>query len=322
MTTTAKNKYGPTDPLNRDSDNDGAIDGGESNIYPDTPIDIDGDGVSDSGKTVDLNGDGIIEMGEENYYETPPGEVTYFLDIFAVADQEYRDYYNRWWDKDNYKNWINRSVDGASVYFMDEFDIKLKVVEISEDVWNSDDALDTHDIYRLLEDGMTEYHWINDKKGMDTLMAFTGKDPNYEGVASKVNKTVVVQIPEISDPQINSYVVGIKLLGKWPNIPDDITNYGVQYYWDSYLIQHEVSHVFGAHDYGPYPKREKDEITGDKLARIYSIMDKTKPSEDFDGFYDEHWGNIYFTHKWNPESIQIINSSKIDMTNGGFSQIE
>ena len=100
--TTTKNKYGLTDPKNRDMDGDGAIDGGESNIYPDTPIDIDGDGVSDSGKTMDLNGDGIIEMGEENYYETPPGEVTYFLDIFAVADQEYRDYYSRWWNDDNY----------------------------------------------------------------------------------------------------------------------------------------------------------------------------------------------------------------------------
>ncbi|MDF1532213.1 MAG: hypothetical protein P1P72_07860 [ANME-2 cluster archaeon] len=52
------NPYGPTNLTNRDSDNDGAIDGGESNVYPSTPIDIDGDGVVDSGKQMDLNDDG------------------------------------------------------------------------------------------------------------------------------------------------------------------------------------------------------------------------------------------------------------------------
>ena len=72
------NEYGANDPLNRDSDFDKAIDGGESNIYPGTPVDIDDDCVINSGKTMDLNGDGIIEMGKENYYDTPPDEVTYF----------------------------------------------------------------------------------------------------------------------------------------------------------------------------------------------------------------------------------------------------
>ncbi|MCK5641962.1 MAG: hypothetical protein KAJ19_14255, partial [Gammaproteobacteria bacterium] len=42
------NEYGATDPLNRDSDFDKAIDGGESNIYPGKPIDIDGETVSNS----------------------------------------------------------------------------------------------------------------------------------------------------------------------------------------------------------------------------------------------------------------------------------
>ena len=35
-----------------DSDFDKAIDGGESNIYPGKPVDIDGDGVIDLGKTI------------------------------------------------------------------------------------------------------------------------------------------------------------------------------------------------------------------------------------------------------------------------------
>ena len=129
-------------------------------IYPHTPIDIDGDGVSDSGKTMDLNGDGIIEMGEENYYETPPDEYTYFLDIFAVADQEYRDYYSRWWDNENYNNWMNFSLDGTNMYFMEEFEVKLKVVEISEDIWESDDAIPKDQLSVLLSDAIDDFYWV------------------------------------------------------------------------------------------------------------------------------------------------------------------
>ncbi|MDW7777390.1 MAG: hypothetical protein SCH39_13795, partial [Methanosarcinales archaeon] len=55
ITNLSINKYGYTDPKNNDTDGDGAIDGGESNVYPSTPIDIDGDGVVDSGKQMDLN---------------------------------------------------------------------------------------------------------------------------------------------------------------------------------------------------------------------------------------------------------------------------
>ncbi|MCL7414407.1 MAG: hypothetical protein M8353_12495, partial [ANME-2 cluster archaeon] len=151
--------YGSTDPLNRDSDNDGAIDGGESNVYPGQYLDIDNDGVIDSGKQIDLNGDGYIEMGEENYYETSPNNVTYFLDIFAVADQEFRNHYWLPWNTDRYKDKIYSGVDGASVYFMEEFSIKLKVVEISDDVWDSSNADDVHLIYELLEDVNNEYSW-------------------------------------------------------------------------------------------------------------------------------------------------------------------
>lgn len=266
-----------------------------------------------------MDGDGIIEMGEENYYETPPTETTYFLDIFAVADQEYRDYYSRWWDDDNYKDWIHYSVDGASLYFMEEFDVKLKVVEISEDVWNSDDADDPSSIFALRKDADVEYNWGNNKKGMDTLIAFTGKDPYIEGVTNRLNKSIVVQIPEIDDPQLNPYVTTLKNVGFWPEkIPDDIVNFGVQFYWDSYLIQHEVSHIFEAHDYGPSPYREEDPISHNRLARINGVMDKTEPSDDPDGFNDDRLGNIWFSHEWNPESVQIINSNKLIKTNGPY----
>ncbi|MDW7777366.1 MAG: hypothetical protein SCH39_13660, partial [Methanosarcinales archaeon] len=80
---------------------------------------------------------------------------------FAVADQEYRDYYVTSWDNENYKREINYSVDGASVYFMEEFNISLKVVEISDKVWNSDDAKNIHKMRELLLDARKEYTFDN-----------------------------------------------------------------------------------------------------------------------------------------------------------------
>jgi len=275
---------------------------------------------------MDLNGDGIIEMGEENYYETPPNDVTYFLDIFAVADQEYRDYYKLPWDSDSYKYVINFGVDGASVYFMEEFNVKLKVIEISDVVWNSDDAKNSYDIFILLDDVMNEFKWKNNKKGMDTLIAFTGKDPYIEGGADHLNKSIAIQIPEIDDPEIYPYVSLLKNLNIWPSsIPNDIfypgdiiINYGIQYHWDSYLIQHEVSHIFEAYDYGLRYQHKEDPISNNTLARINGIMDKTTPLEDLDGFFYDPLGNIWFSHEWNPESVQIINSTKMIKTNGPY----
>ncbi len=60
-----------------------AIDGGESTIYHNTPIDIDNEGEVDSRKQTDFDGGGERGMGEGDYCGTPPGEVT-FLDFFAV----------------------------------------------------------------------------------------------------------------------------------------------------------------------------------------------------------------------------------------------
>ncbi|MDW7777146.1 MAG: M12 family metallo-peptidase [Methanosarcinales archaeon] len=263
---------------------------------------------------MDLNGDGYIEMGEENYYETPPGEVTYFLDIFAVADQEYRDYYWQPFNTDNFKDKIYTGVDGASVYFMEEFRIKLKVVEISDNVWDSANAKDIEMMYFLLEDVNDEYSWDNNKRNADTLIAFTGKEPDYEGMA--FSDSFAVQIPELSDPRIKEMWEPLKYI----NYEIFTMKYDrkIQKFWMHRLIQHEASHLFGAYDYGlenpAYHKQ--DNITGEKLARIHSVMDKTKPTEDWDGFKADPTGNILLCNEWNEESIQIINASKTEVTNG------
>ena len=250
-------------------------------------------------------------MGEENYYETPPNEVTYFLDIFAVADQEYRDYYVTSGDNENYKREINDSVDGASIYFMKQFNIKLKVVEISDKVWNSDDATDNQSLGELLKDARNEFMWENNKRNADAMIAFTGKDPDYEGL--KLSDSVAVQIPELSDPRVIEFWEPLQYFGI---ILDD----NVQKEWSPRLTQHEVSHLFGAYDYGlenpAYHKQ--DNVTGKRLASIHSVMDKTKPTEDFWNFILDWDGSILTCNEWNEESIQIINSKKIEVTNGSY----
>ncbi|MDW7775203.1 MAG: M12 family metallo-peptidase [Methanosarcinales archaeon] len=266
----------------------------------------------DSGKQMDLNRDGIIEMGEENYYETSPNDVTYFLDIFAVADQDYVDYYDRFVEG-NYKRIIQNSVNGADEYFMKQFDIKLKVVEIWHD-WNSDDAKDTQRMIYLLDDAKKEYNWESNKRNTDALIAFTGKDPDYEGMAdpNPSNLSVAVQIPELSDPRVLEFNEYFKYFG--------IYNAWVQYEWNQRLIQHEVSHLFGAYDYGlENPNyHQQDNITGIRLARIHSIMDKTRYSEDKEGFKADKTGNIWLCNEWNEESILIMNFNKASITNGSY----
>ncbi|MDW7775201.1 MAG: hypothetical protein SCH39_02555 [Methanosarcinales archaeon] len=47
-------------------------------------------------------------------------------------------------------------------------------------------------------------------------------------------------------------------------------------------------------------------------------MDKTRYSEDKDGFKADWDGNIWLCNEWNKESILIINSSKASVTNGYY----
>ncbi|MDW7775208.1 MAG: hypothetical protein SCH39_02590 [Methanosarcinales archaeon] len=191
----------------------------------------------------------------------------------------------------------------------------MKVAEISNDVWNSDDASDTHILSDLLEDVKLEYNWESNKRNTEVLIAFTGKDPDYEGMTdpNPSNLSVVVQIPELSDPRVIEFWEPLQYLGFY-------LDPSVQILWSPRLTQHEVSHIFGAYDYGlESPKyHEQDNVTGIRLARIYSIMDKTRYSEDKEGFKADKTGNIWLCNEWNEESILIINSNKASVTNGSY----
>ena len=273
--------YGGTDPLNRDSDNDGAIDGGESNIYPGTPIDIDGDGVIDSGKQIDLNGDGIIEMGEENYYETDPNEYTYIVDVFVVVDEEYKLLMWRPGNTDRWKDISTGAINKASEYFLSTYQVKLNISQI-DDSWDSDDTEVDSNI--LLKEVEYEMKWIGSDKGTDNhnsdiLVAFTGQNPyldsklfgDYLGRAHPQNATCINRIP--------------------PSI-------GFERSLSVNLVQHEISHLFGTHDH------DDDR---------YCIMDKTYPWPMGDGRIIG-MGNIWTTHEWGSECLNITELNKLEVS--------
>lgn len=256
-------------------DGDGAIDGGESNIYPDTPIDIDGDGVSDSGKTMDLNGDGIIEMGEENYYETPPSEYTYFVDVFMVVDEEYKEELWTVWNPDRWKDISTGAINEAGEYFLSTYQVKFNISQI-DDSWDSEDNL--RKISGLLDEVQEDTNWIGydsgtDSHNSDILVAFTGQDPgfssksndDYLGIANSKDAAVINKITPLPLSSVN-------------------------------LVQHEISHLFGASDH--YDDR-------------YCIMDKTWPWPAGDG---QIFGNIWTTHEWDDECFNIIESNKTEVS--------
>lgn len=47
-------------------------------------------------------------------------------------------------------------------------------------------------------------------------------------------------------------------------------------------------------------------------------MDKTKPKEDWDGFNEYPFGNIWLSNVWNEESRVIMNANKVSVTDGSY----
>ena len=245
-----------------------------------TPIDIDGDGVSDSGKQMDLNGDGIIEMGEENYYETDPNEYTYFVDVFMVVDEEYKLLLWRPWNQDRWTDISTGAINKAGEYFLSTYQVKLNISQINSN-WDSDDA-QLNSNY-LLDEVVEETDWIGSKNGInnhnsDIIVAFTGQDAYLNpyifnrsyGVAFPSSAATITKIPP-------------------PTI-------GMEKLETDNLVQHEISHLFGAHDHDD---------------SRFCIMDKTSPSWDKLG---NVFGNIWTTHEWDEECYNIIELNKFEVS--------
>ncbi|MFA4936598.1 MAG: hypothetical protein WC568_12270, partial [Candidatus Methanoperedens sp.] len=272
------NKYGHTDPKNRDSDTDFAIDGGESNVYNGTlhlgmAVDTNKDGVADYGE-MDLNGNGIIEMGEENYYETPPNNYTYFVDVFMVVDEDYKDRLWMPWDPNRWKYISTNAIKEAGRYLLSTFQVKLNISQIY-DGWDSDDDEKSSTV--LLEEVEVETNWIGSPTGTDNhnsdiLVAFTGQDP---GLISKF----------YGDSLGLAFPWDAAAINRIPPFAYELSDN---------LAQHEISHLFGADDY--FDGRS-------------SIMDKSSPWP-----IGETWGKIWTTHEWDNESFNIIESNKSEVS--------
>ena len=115
------------------------------------------------------------------------------------------------------------------------------------------------------------FPWGTDNRNSDILVAFTGQDP---GLDSKLYGDYLGRGRSREAAAINRIPLFESLLS-------------------DNLVQHEISHLFGAHDY--YDGR-------------FSIMDKSKPWPIWD---KSRWGFIWTTKKWDDESINIIESSQI-----------
>ena len=131
----------------------------------------------------------------------------------------------------------------------------------------------------MLEEVEIETNWIGldqgtDNHNSDILVAFTGQDPylnsklfgDYLGIAFSLDAATINRMPP------------------YPG------------YLSGNLVQHEVSHLFGANDY--HDGRS-------------SIMDKSWPWPIWD---ESRWGFIWTTHKWDDESFNIIQSNKLEVS--------
>ncbi|MDW7775206.1 MAG: hypothetical protein SCH39_02580 [Methanosarcinales archaeon] len=190
-----------------------------------------------------------------------------------VVDEDFKLYYARWWNSDLWKDISVDSINEAGEYFLNTYNVKLNISQI-DDGWNSEN--DQRKIDFLLEEVEAETKWIGSKNGTDNhnsdiLVAFTGQDSqllsklfgDYVGIAHPSSSSVINRIP-----------------------PSDFSN----------LVQHEISHLFGAPDHND---------------SRFCIMDKTWPWPLGDGQIE---GNIWTTHEWDYECFNIIESNKSEVS--------
>lgn len=215
-------------------------------------------------------------MGEGWVVGDATGEYTYFVDVFMVVDEEYKDNLRTTRNPDRWKEISTGAINEASEHFLSTFQVKLNISEI-DDSWDSDD--DKKSSTKLLEEVEAETNWIgsdsgNDNYNSDILVAFTRQDPYLD---SKL----------FGDYLGRAFSWDAAAINRIPPSPS---------YLSGNLVQHEISHLFGANDY--YDGRS-------------SIMDKSWPWPIWD---ESRWGFIWTTHKWDDESYNIIESNKLEVS--------
>jgi hypothetical protein len=150
------------------------------------------------------------------------------VSVLAVADEEYIDCYDDWWDpwdQDQWKSEMVKAVELGDNAFEREFQINFVVKEIG--TWDSDD--NTHDLYKLFDEVRREI----DKGTNDVMVAFTNQD-----IKGNVRENLFW----------GPYTGGI--LGLAEGLGDDIIVVLAKDQIIDNVHQHEYSHLFGAPDHG------------------------------------------------------------------------
>ncbi|MGQ9515596.1 MAG: M12 family metallo-peptidase, partial [Thermoproteota archaeon] len=177
------------------------------------------------------------EMGWDFYEISAKFTITVTLkerivSVYAVADEEYRDFFDDWWnpwDEDQWKSEVRKAVELGDDNFEKRVGINFVLKEIG--TWNSDDSLDS--IYALFDEARREVN----KGANDVMIAFTNqdvKDAEREGLGK----------PWWRPPAYIGGTLGLaELLG------DDVIVLLVKSELLRFVHQHEYSHLFGAPDH-------------------------------------------------------------------------
>jgi len=99
------------------------------------------------------------------------GRSTVTVNVWIVADKEYRSYFGS-----NWQNTAHNTIESADNAFYSDHEINFVVGKYSE--WDSDDSV--HD-GRLLDEAQEETGWNNNQQGMDMMAVFTNQQTDHRG---------------------------------------------------------------------------------------------------------------------------------------------
>ena len=107
----------------------------------------------------------------DNQSALQSGRSTVTVNVWIVADEEYRSYFGS-----NWQNTAYNTIESADNAFYSDHEINFVVGKYSE--WDSDDSV--HD-GRLLGEAQDETDWNNNQQGMDMMAVFTNQQTDHRG---------------------------------------------------------------------------------------------------------------------------------------------
>ncbi|AKB83750.1 hypothetical protein MSBR3_3172 [Methanosarcina barkeri 3] len=142
-------------------------------------------------------------------FSTKATTTTNTVNVWIVADEEYRSTYGSNWQTQAYN-----TIENADNAFYSDHDIDFVVGKYS--TWDSTDSEDN--CSELLDEAELESGWLSNKQGMDMLAVFTDQGTDHRGVSENGGDAWLM------DHQITSG-------------------------WDWHLAQHEASHNYRCPDH-------------------------------------------------------------------------